>query len=163
MKRWLWMGVALWGLAEPGWAWEFGIGPRLGLTRRDNAIELGGQLRIGDFGLDALRPLRLNLNGNYASGKTGDSDSFTALHFNANYDYVLWSPSRVVQYYPLVGVGAYRFRLEDCESSAPGCEPTKFGVNLGGGIQYRALSVDATLGIGPLPTVTIAAAFTFGS
>lgn len=159
------MALALIGSLGNGtaaWALDVGFGPRLGLTRGQNGFELGGQLVLADFGIDLVAPLRFEASASYGAGETEDSVGFDALHLNANFEYVLLNPTRVLQFYPLVGLSAYRRKLDGCEAQEAGCGSMKLGLNLGGGILYRRVSVDATLGVGQVPTFTITAAFTIG-
>jgi hypothetical protein len=147
---------------------EFGFGPRVGLTRSQNAVEVGGQFILGDFGIDVVAPLRLRSSLDWATGKLGvpnaNSVHFDALHANANLEYVLFDQTHSAQIFPLIGAGWYRENRDRCGSAdAPStnCVTEGFGFNIGGGIEWRALSVEAILGIAGVPTLTLTASLTF--
>lgn len=140
-------------------ALDFGLGPRLGLSRSPNAIEVGAQFLISDLGIDLVEPLRLEASADWSSGKT-DLDlesgvSFTSWQFNGNFQYVLLRPTRLWQIYPLLGVGIRRLEIEGQHSTAT-------GLNLGGGILSGPFAAHATLGLGDLPTLTITVSYALG-
>jgi hypothetical protein len=138
-------------------ALELGIGPRLGLSRSPNGIELGAQVLISDFGIDLIEPLRLETSVDWGFGKTeselGERISFSAVQLNLNLQYLFWSPTRVLHVYPLLGFGWHRFKLE-------GVTTESRGINLGGGVQYHGLGAHFSFGLGDLPQLTLTSSYT---
>jgi hypothetical protein len=162
ITRLLVMAFVLLLLPSAGRALDFGFGPRLGLSRSEDGLELGAKFVLADFGIDLVQPLRFAASGSYGFGTTGAAAHFTAWHLNGCLEYVLLNPTRVLQVYPILGVAAYRLKADGCVADAADCGAWRLGGNVGGGILYRSLSVDAMLGIGSLPTLTISASLTFG-
>jgi hypothetical protein len=134
--------------------------PRMGVSLNADQWLLGGQLRtflpcLGHLGLGPL--VALGIGGNHLTLKSG-----------GHLDYMLWfDDAHVFGVYPAVGgsvrfywpVGPFatfchRVGLEECSGYDLGGE-------VGGGFRYRAFSVDAFVGFGGLPVLSIMAAMSF--
>jgi hypothetical protein len=153
--------------APPALALDFAAGPRIGVARSPNALFFGAGFLLSGLGIERLQPLRVEGSADLQIGeeRRGERDrvSFRALQLNLSLEYPILPPSRIVQVYPLVGAGWYRLQRRDCEAvpELP-CRTTGFGVNLGGGVQYRRFTADATLGIGAVPTLSVTGSYLFG-
>jgi hypothetical protein len=135
-------------------------GPRGGLTVNDDQWILGGHVRIGFLCLGglALEPVGLvGFGGNYLTLRPSvraiyrlysDTNRELELHPTLGYSLVQWIP-----------VGHFAEWCSELEVDA--CYARDTGVELGGGIAYRFLGLDAVAGFGSLPVVTITLTATF--
>lgn len=132
----------------------------MGLSINDDQWLMGAHLRmelpcLGNLGFGPV--FALGIGGN-----------FLTLRSSGRLDYLIWfDRAHVFGIYPAIGAAAYfyvpvggfgsfcrRTNLEECWGHETGLE-------LGGGLRYKWLGVDAFAGFGGLPTVTIMAAATF--
>jgi hypothetical protein len=136
------------------------VGPRIGVSVNGDQWLIGGQLRssvpcLGQLGFGPT--LAVGLGGNHLT-----------LRSSGRLDYMLWfDRAHVFGVYPSAGVSVFiytpvgrfaafchRVHLDECSGYMVGGE-------IGGGIRYRWAAVDAFLGLGGLPVVTIMAAASF--
>jgi hypothetical protein len=144
----------------PGCTLELEGGPRGGLTVNDDQWILGGHLRLGLLCLGgfALEPVALvGFGGNYLTLRPSvraiyrlysDTNRLLELHPTLGLSLVQWLP-----------VGQFAEWCDRLEVDA--CYARDSGVELGGGIAYRFLGLDAVAGFGSLPVVTITLTATF--
>ncbi len=144
----------------PGCTLELEGGPRGGLTINDDQWILGGHVRLGLLCLGgfALEPVALvGFGGNYLTLRPSvraiyrlysDTNRELELHPTLGYSLVQWIP-----------VGPFADWCDRLEVDA--CYARDSGVELGGGIAYRFLGIDAVAGFGSLPVVTITLTATF--
>ena len=135
-------------------------GPRGGLTVNDDQWVVGGHLRLGLLCLGglALEPVALlGFGGNYLTLRPSvraiyrlysDTNRELELHPTLGYSLAQWIP-----------VGRFAEWCNRLEVDA--CYARDTGVELGGGIAYRFLGLDAVAGFGSLPVVTITLTATF--
>ena len=144
----------------PGCTLELEGGPRGGITVNDDQWIVGGHLRLGLLCLGglALEPVALlGFGGNYLTLRPSlraiyrlysDTNRELELHPALGYSLVQWLP-----------VGQFADWCDRLEVDA--CYARDSGVELGGGIAYRFLGLDAVAGFGSLPVVTITLTATF--
>jgi hypothetical protein len=144
----------------PGCTLELEGGPRGGLTINDDQWIVGGHLRLGLLCLGgfALEPVALlGFGGNYLTLRPSvraiyrlysDTNRELELHPTLGYSFVQWLP-----------VGDFADWCSRLEVDA--CYASDGGVELGGGIAYRFLGLEAVAGFGSLPVVTITLTATF--
>ena len=135
-------------------------GPRGGLTVNDDQWIVGGHLRLGFLCLGgfAFEPVGLvGFGGNYLTLRPSlraiyrlysDTNRELEIHPTLGVSVVQWLP-----------VGPYatwcdRFDVDACWARDSGAE-------IGGGLAYRFLGLDAVAGFGSLPVVTITLTATF--
>jgi hypothetical protein len=139
---------------------EFEAGPRGGLTVNDDQWIVGGHLRLGFLCLGgfALEPVALvGFGGNYLTLRPSlraiyrlysDTNRELEIHPTLGYSLVQWFP-----------VGHFAEWCDRLEVDA--CWARDSGVELGGGLAYRFLGIDAVAGFGSLPVVTVTLTATF--
>jgi hypothetical protein len=135
-------------------------GPRGGLTVNDDQWIVGGHLRVGFLCLGglALEPVALlGFGGNYLTLRPSvraiyrlysDTNRKLEIHPTLGYSLVQWIP-----------VGRFAEWCDRLEVDA--CYARDSGVELGGGVAYRFLGLEAVAGFGSLPVVTITLTATF--
>jgi hypothetical protein len=135
-------------------------GPRGGLTVNDDQWVVGGHVRLGFLCLGglALEPVALlGFGGNYLTLRPSvraiyrlysDTNRELEIHPTLGYSLMQWIP-----------VGRFAKWCNELEVDA--CYARDTGVELGGGIAYRFLGLDAVAGFGSLPVVTITLTATF--
>ena len=145
---------------QTGCTLEVEGGPRGGITINDDQWILGGHLRLGFLCLGgfALEPVALvGFGGNYMTLRPSlraiyhlysDTNRELELHPTLGYSLVQWLP-----------VGRFAEWCSRLEVDA--CYARDGGLELGGGIAYRFIGLDAVAGFGTLPIVTITLMATF--
>jgi len=143
-----------------GCSLDFEGGPRGGLTVNDDQWILGGHLRVGFLCLGGFAFETVGLvgfGGNYLTLRPSlrviyrlysDTNRELELHPTLGWSLVQWFP-----------VGHFSTWCERLEVDA--CWARDSGVELGGGMAYRFLGLDAVAGFGSLPSVTITLMATF--
>jgi hypothetical protein len=135
-------------------------GPRGGLTVNDDQWIVGGHLRLGflclgGFTLEAVG--LVGFGGNYLTLRPSvralyrlysDTNRELELHPTLGYSLVQWLP-----------VGPFAKWCDRLHVDA--CWTRDSGVELGGGIAYRFLGLEAVAGFGSLPVVTVTLLATF--
>jgi len=136
------------------------VAPRVGLSINGDQWLVGSQLRaslpcLGELGIGPT--LALGVGGNHLTLRSG-----------GRLDYLLWFDSaHVLGIYPAVGAAllfywpvghfatfCHRVGLEECSGYDVGSE-------VGGGIRFHDVAVDAFAGFGGLPVLSIMAAWSF--
>jgi len=146
--------------ATHGCTLEFEGGPRGGLTVNDDQWVAGGHLRLGFLCLGgfALEPVGfIGFGGNYLTLRPSlraiyrlysDTNRELEIHPTLGYSLVQWLP-----------VGHFAEWCDELEVDA--CYARDSGVELGGGLAYRFIGIDAVAGFGSLPVVTVTLMATF--
>jgi hypothetical protein len=135
-------------------------GPRLGLSVNADQWLFGGQLRTGLpclGGLGIGPAFMIGVGGNYLT-----------LRSSGRLDYMWWlDDAHVFGIFPAVGASVLYYMpvgpfASFCDrTDLDECWGYEVGTELGGGIRYRQLGVDAFVGFGELPVVTIMASVSF--
>jgi hypothetical protein len=145
---------------QTGCTLEVEGGPRGGITVNDDQWILGGHLRLGFLclgGFTIESVALLGFGGNYLTLRPSlrgiyrlysDTNRELELHPTLGYSLVQWIP-----------VGRFAEWCSRLEVDA--CYARDGGVELGGGIAYRFIGLDAVAGFGTLPIVTITLMATF--
>jgi hypothetical protein len=135
-------------------------GPRGGITINDDQWALGGHLRLGFLCL-----------GGFAFesvGLLGFGGNYLTLRPSLRAIYRLYSDTnRELEIHPTLGVsllqwipvGPFASWCSDLEVDA--CWARDSGLELGGGVAYRFIGLEAVAGFGSLPVVTVTLVATF--
>jgi hypothetical protein len=146
--------------ARHGCTLEAEGGPRGGLTVNDDQWIVGAHLRLGflclgGFSLESVG--LVGFGGNYLTLRPS-LRAIYRLYSDTNRELEIHPTlgASVVQWFP---VGPYATWCDRFEVDA--CWARDSGAELGGGIAYRFLGLDAVAGFGSLPVVTITLMATF--
>jgi hypothetical protein len=130
------------------------LGPRFGISVNGDQWLVGAGLRssVPCFGTLGFGPLlAFGLGGNHLTVRSA-----------GRFDYLLWfDAAHTFGIYPILGaslrvyVPVGRFASFCRQVHLDECSGYDLGGELGGGVRYRALGVDAVVGFGGLPVVTI--------
>lgn len=135
-------------------------GPRLGISINSDQWLVGGQLRtglpcLGELGLGPV--FMVGVGGNYLT-----------LRSSGRLDYLWWlDDAHVFGIYPAVGASVLFYMpvgpfASFCNRTGlDECWGYEVGTELGGGLRYRWLGLDAFAGFGELPVVTVMASVSF--
>ena len=145
-------------------AGELGFGLRGGLTTDPDTLFVGGHLQftglIPENKALVLEPSFELGFGDETVGSGPGAIIYTTLRAAADIKWMLHpSAENTFHVYPLVGLSIYNLSLSDCDGD---CSSTELGLNLGGGIAFGAIAVEAALGTGDTPELSARVTYTFG-
>jgi len=140
---------------------KFGL--RAGFDIDPDAVVFGGHVMIPNVIKD--QPFVIVPNVEIGFGSEGPFD-YTIFKLNGD---TRWEfpvgQSASTRLYPLAGLSIYRIDLQDCVSSPViqvDCANTEFGLNIGGGVRYKAFAVELKIGLGDIQDFHIGGSYTFG-